>query len=411
MSFEITSSNPVVKAVIEGSAPRPAQLAASRGILPLPQADLLELLVSLYNGPDPELKQNAAESLRTQDADALHDTITSAEIAPSVLAYFVERIDIPASLHESILQNPKTPPPAIASFARSTANGQMLELISLNQQLLISNPAIIEAIIANPSNTPEAARRAAEVKREFFEKERGAQQIANELRARGNEAAAEFLEQAEFAADLDASGMSAEDALFLAQHIEVPDDETDDSWLGLEYIEEIYEETEEHRQAVYGQILGELKMEAGDEGVSSERISMINRIIKMGVRDRVKLGMKGDREARNILIRDPNRLVASAVANNPRITEQEVEMIASMRSVPDEIIRQIASNRQWSRNYNVVHNLARNPRTPMANVMTILSRLQLRDLAALSKNRNVSDAVRRQALRLHSARTGGKSTL
>jgi len=54
-----------------------------------------------------------------------------------------------------------------------------------------------------------------------------------------------------------------------------------------------------------------------------------------------------------------------------------------------------------------MHNLARNPRTPIANVLTILSRLQLRDLVALSKNRNVSDAVRRQALRLHTARTGG----
>ena len=136
---------------------------------------------------------------------------------------------------------------------------------------------------------------------------------------------------------------------------------------------------------------------------------MINRIMKMGVKDRVKLGMKGDREARNILIRDPNRLVSSAVVNNPRITEQEVEMIASMRSVSEEILRNIASNRQWSRSYNVMHSLAKNPRTPIANVLTIMSRLQLRDLVALTKNRNVSDAVRRQAVRLHNNRTGNKN--
>ena len=204
--------------------------------------------------------------------------------------------------------------------------------------------------------------------------------------------------------------MSVEDAIFLADHIEVPDRETDDSWLSLEYIEEIYEETEEQRQAVFGKIMGELEFEAGDEGLSGERISMINRIMKMGIKDRVKLGMKGDREARNILIRDPNRLVSSAVANNPRITDQEVEMIASMRSIPEEILRQIGSNRQWARNYNIMHNLARNPRTPIGNAITIMSRLQLRDLVALSKNRNVSDAVRRQALRLYTARTGGKSS-
>ena len=68
-----------------------------------------------------------------------------------------------------------------------------------------------------------------------------------------------------------------------------------------------------------------------------------------------------------------------------------------------------AYGRQWGRSYNIGHSLAKNPRTPLANVMTIMSRLQLRDLIALSKNRNVSDNVRRQALRLHTARTGGKS--
>lgn len=67
----------------------------------------------------------------------------------------------------------------------------------------------------------------------------------------------------------------------------------------------------------------------------------------MGVKDRMKLGLKGDREARNILIRDPNKLVSSAVVNNPKITEQEVERIAAMRSISEEILRQIAMNRQW----------------------------------------------------------------
>jgi hypothetical protein len=56
-----------------------------------------------------------------------------------------------------------------------------------------------------------------------------------------------------------------------------------------------------------------------------------------------------------------------------------------------------------------MHSLAKNPRTPIANVLTIMSRLQLRDLVALTKNRNVSDEVRRQAVRLHGARTGNRS--
>ena len=406
MSSEIISNNPVVKAVIEGTAPRPAQLAASRGILPLPQSDLLEILVSFFDGEDAELKENSLATLRSQQTDALESAIRSAEVAPSVLAYFAGQEQLPASVHEAIITNSKTPPAAIAEFAAATQNGALLELVSFNQQLLIRNPEIIEAIIGNANRTPESERRAKEIKREFFEKERGAQQIASELRARGNVAAAEFLEQAEFAEDLDGSGMSIEDAILLAEHIEIPDRETDDSWLGLEFIEEIYEETQEQREAAVGKIIGELQME--EEEITGERISMINRIMKMGVKDRVKLAMKGDREARNVLIRDPNRLVATAVATNPRITEQEIEMIASMRSIPEDLLRMIASNRQWARSYKVMHSLAKNPRTPIANALTIMNSLQLRDLVGLTKNRNVSDAVRRHAMRLYSARTGGK---
>ena len=404
MSFEVVSTNPVVKAVVEGSAPRSAQLAALRGLLPLPQADLLELLVGLSENPDPEIKKNALETLGSQQTSDIDGAVRSSETAPSVLRYFAERTELPASVHEAVLINANTPATAIASFAARTTNGSLLELISFNQQLLIQNPAIIDAIIANSSRTPEAERRASEIKREFFEKERGAQQIANELRARGNEAAAEFLESAEFAGDLGSSGLSLDDALFLAQHIEVPDRETDDSWLSLEYIEEIYEESEEQRQAAINKIIGEMQTE--EEDIPGERISMINRIMKMGVKDRVKLGQKGDREARNILIRDPNRLVSSAVINNPRITEQEVEVIASMRSLSEDILRQVASNRQWARSYKIMHQLAKNPRTPLANTMTIMSRLQLRDLVALTKNRNVPEAVRRQAQRLHATRSG-----
>ena len=404
MSSEISSSNPVVKAVVEGTAPRPAQLAAARGSLPLPQSDLLEILVTFFEGSDVELKEAASETLRSQQPEALESTIRSADLAPRVLAHFSSSLDLPSSIHEAILTNPTTPPEAVARFVEKTGNSVLIELVAFNQQLLIQNPAILDAILANPNRTPDAERRASEIKREFFEKERGAQQIANELRAQGNEAAAEFIEQAEFAVDLGGSGMSLDDALFIAKHIEVPDQETDDSWLALEYIEEIYEESEEQRQAILKKILGE--MQADDEA-SSERISMLNRIMRMGVKDRVKLGMKGDREARNILIRDPNKLVSGAVVNNPRISAKEVENIASMRSVSEDILRQIATNRQWARTYSIMHALAKNPRLPIGNAITIMTRLQLRDLVALSKNRNVSDAVRRQAARLYTARSGG----
>ena len=404
MPPSIESLNPVVRAIIEGTAPRPAVLAAARGALPLPQSDLLEVLVAFARSDDAELSQQARQTLQTQDTSALESSFRTNDVAVSVLDYFADRADLPASVHEAIISNDKTAPSTFVRFAKTSSNSDLLDRLALNQQLLIQTPDLIEAIISNPHRSSEAERRASETKREFFEKERGAQQIANELRAQGKEAAAEFIEQAEFAQDLDGSNLDLDDAMFLASMIEVPDSETDDSWLGLEYIEEIYEESPEQRQAVVDKILGEFRFEDGE--VSSERVSILNRVMKMGMKDRVKLAMKGDREARNILIRDPNRIVSAAVVQNPRITEQEMEKISAMRSIPEDLLRQIANDRQWSRSYAIVHNLARNPRTPIANVLTILSRLQLRDLASLSKNKNVSDAVRRQALRLSQARTG-----
>jgi hypothetical protein len=126
----------------------------------------------------------------------------------------------------------------------------------------------------------------------------------------------------------------------------------------------------------------------------------------MNARDRMKLAMKGDREARSILIRDSNRVVATAVINNPRVTDQEVENIAAMRTVADEVLRLIALNRAWARSYVIIHNLVRNPRTPIPTVISTLPRIRTKDLHHLSINRNVSEAVRRQALRLSQTRSG-----
>lgn len=400
MKFEIESTNPVVKALVEGTAPEPARLAASRGVLPLPQNDLFEVLIAFTASDDARFAENAKASLTELEEDVLLAAARSKDVPLSFLDYFARLTESSAPLHEAILLNPRTPASAIAIFASKTSNGSLLELVATNQQLMIQNPSIIDAIIGNPHRTPEAERRAAETKREFFEKERGSQQIAGELRAQGKEAAAEFIEQM----DASSSDLTDDDALFIASMIEVPDSETDDSWLALEYLEELYEETDEQRQHVINKIVGDLQVD-GDE-LTNERVSVINRIMKMGMKDRVKLAMKGDREARNILIRDPNRVVSQAVVNNPRITEQEVEKIAAMRSVPEDVLRIVANTRQWARSYAIIHNLARNPRTPIGSVMTILNRLQLRDIKAISENKNVSDAVRRQALRLFHARKG-----
>lgn len=287
MSPEITSNNPVVKAIIGGTAPAPACLAAARGMLPLPQIDLLEALVFLVKSSDGEIAANAGKTLDNQDTGAVISLLESAEIAPAIPAYFASKQGLSERIYEVVLANPKTPDTAVLQFSRQTKNGALLELVALNQQRLIRTPAIIDAILNNPFRTVEADRRAGETKREFFEKERGAQQIANELRAQGKDAAAEFIEKADFAETLDQpDSLSIEDALLLARHIEIPDSEIDDSWLSLEYVEEFYEESRAEREAIVNKILGDIRFEEDDE-ITGERISAISRILKMTMKDRV----------------------------------------------------------------------------------------------------------------------------
>jgi hypothetical protein len=112
------------------------------------------------------------------------------------------------------------------------------------------------------------------------------------------------------------------------------------------------------------------------------------------VAQRMALAMKGSREERAILIRDPNKIVGVAVLSSPKINEAEVESIAKMTSLSEELLRMIAFSRAWTKNYGVVHALVKNPKTPVAVAINFLSRLSEKDLRAISANRNVSDALR-----------------
>jgi len=388
-------SNPVVQSIISGNAPATARLAAARGMLPLPQGDLLELLVHLRGEADPEVARAAEATLTEQSPADLLSVARAADAAPAVLSYLAS---LPGSrdLHAAVATHAQTPDDAVALLSRLTSDASLLDLIVLNQQRLIRSPSIIEAILANPARSAEAERRVRETQKEFFEKERGARQIADELRARGKAAAAEFFEAAELTTP--AGAMSADDAWLIAQHIEVSDADIDDSWLAREFIEERLVETLEQTAMNAQTVINAERLELGE--VSPERISLIRRIMFMTVKDRVKLAMKGDREARGILVRDSNKIVATGVIHNPRLTDQEVENIASMRTVSDEVLRLIGNNRAWARSYPIIHNLARNPRTPLATAIQILPRIRSKDLKSLSQNRNIPEGVRRQAYRL-----------
>src|SRR5256886_12193608 len=330
MSAQSTSTNPVVQSIISGNAPPSARMAAGRGLLPLPQADLLEVLVHLSADNDPVIARVAQATLESQQPNDLLSVAKSESAAPAVLGYLASRPDANRDIHEAVVGNGNTPDEAIALLARAASDGSLLELLTLNQQRLIRAPEIIDAILLNPARTAEAERRAKETRAEVFEKERGVRQIAQELRAQGNVAAAEFFENAELTTP--AGDLSIDDAWIIAQHIEVSDVDVDDSWLAREFIEEMLVESPE-QTAVNAQAVINAERLEGD--ISPERISLIRRIMFMTVKDRVKLALKGDREARGILTRDSNKIVATGAIHHPRICDQATETTAAMRQVAD----------------------------------------------------------------------------
>lgn len=135
-----------------------------------------------------------------------------------------------------------------------------------------------------------------------------------------------------------------------------------------------------------------------------KRVTLLQRLAKMSVSERVQFAIKGGSEARRTLIRDSNKVVQRAVLQSPRLTDQEVEAFASMTSLTDEILRLIAGNRKFRKDYTVVRNLLNNPKTPLDVSLHMLPMVNVMDLKKLTTNKNVPETLRTTALKLQRTR-------
>ena len=139
---------------------------------------------------------------------------------------------------------------------------------------------------------------------------------------------------------------------------------------------------------------GEASEEPAAEAQREDKQGALRRLSAMTVSERVKAAMKGSREERAILIRDPNKLVSVAVLSSPKINESEVENFAKMANVSDEVLRIIGNTRAWVKNYGIVSALARNPKTPVAIALNLVQRLNDRDLKMISTDRNAQEPLK-----------------
>jgi len=131
-----------------------------------------------------------------------------------------------------------------------------------------------------------------------------------------------------------------------------------------------------------------------DEPDGTLRLATIQRLSLMTVSQKIKAAMRGSREERAILIRDPNKLVSLAVLSSPKVSEPEIEAFSKMANVSEDALRVIGTTRAWSKNYSVVRALAFNPKSPISISMTLVNRLVEKDVRLLATDRNIAEPVK-----------------
>lgn len=144
-----------------------------------------------------------------------------------------------------------------------------------------------------------------------------------------------------------------------------------------------------------------IKVTAGKpEQEEIRRQNILRKIQIMTIGEKIHLAIFGGRDVRTILSRDSNREVVLSVLKNPKLTENEVEMLARSRNVPEDVLRAISKNKEWMKNYAILQALINNPKTPPGISSPMMTSLRTRDLVTLETNKNVPDSVRSAAKRI-----------
>ncbi len=347
------STNPFVDQFRRGGVPRDLRMMAAQGALPLKPADFIELLHHLMKDVDDEVRATAGNTLGGMQTDELRPILKDRDTPPAVLAWgFTAREE--QELREVVLQNTSLPDEAIEALVATLPEGQA-ELVVINQVRLLRRTSLLEALEKNPNLNKDQRRRLMELRETFHigEAEAPAAPPAASAAPGGPAAATPAEEEAPLPPPEEVTFQSDAEAV-------------------VRYL-------------------------ADDERQEKEKVNAVQRLYRLNTADKVVTALKGNREERAILIRDPNRIVATAVLGSPRVTESEIESFAGMTNVSDEILRPIGSHKEWTRHYGVVSSLVKNPRTPLGISLGMVSRLNPRDIKSLSVDRNVPEAIRKQA--------------
>lgn len=321
---------------------RELQVLAASGFLPIAPEDLIPIQVQLAGGNDVELATKAAEALRQVDVRVAAPFLER-QAGEDVLAFFASQTTHPRLL-ETIVRRRDVPRRLLVELARRLPS-DLQEVLVLRQDAIVEEPAILEALEQNPDLSNYVQRRIAEYREHLLPKERSARPLG---------------------------GFPA-----------MP-------------------EVDEIDEATLAAAVEAAKKALPAEGEVEEKTGLTEGQVRMlSVPARLKLARGAPRSLRTILMRDTNPQVACAALLFNNLTDQEIEQTASSRSVVEEVLQAIAKKREWIGRYPVMKALIHNPRTPLPIALKYLSRLAVKDLRDLAKDRNVPDAVRSTALRLY----------
>jgi len=395
----------------------PANLmqAAARGALSVPSDEMVEILVYLATH-NKVFGQLARMTLAGWDEKSCLQIAANPQAPQEVLDYWTANDNLRPKLLPALLENPSISEPKLLLMA---SDGSREVVSAMGQSARIKSlPAVMEALAANPNST-NAEAAALKAQADVATKEGAATES-------GDGAAGSIAEDPAHDQELNA---------FLAEHAKELAFEGEKPFQAIGGIYEFEHSSSEPNDPGVNPHSAE-SAAAAEEPVASgaasnaaatpaskpnpakkahlsaeaERGSSLQKISKLDVKGRIQLAMKGNKEERSILIRDSTKLVALAVLESGKITDGEVEKFASQKNVLEAVLRQIPMKRRFAKNYNVVRNLVANPRTPLDISLGLMKNILTADLRNLASNKEVSDTIRKLALKMFKQKTETKKS-
>lgn len=381
--------------------------SAAKGSLSVPPREMIEILVhlALHNKV---FGEQAQLTLAGWDEAASSAVATDPKTPQEVLDYLVSPKNLRPPLVPALLANLSVSEESLVEMS-SAAGRDVVELM-LKSERINSSPRILNALLSNPNLTGIQS----EIIRSKIDPPSPAS-IAEETKPSAadstpEEASAESEEI--FQPTATGEAPEAEHVLdegvlaYLAEHANEISAEAGKPYQPIGGIHEELPAGEPPATAAAstGSSAGAAAKKAPIKKMQSpsgeERGSALQKIAKLGIKDRIQLAMKGTKEERSLLIRDGTKIVALAVLESPKVSDGEVERFATQKNVLESVLRGIPMKRRFAKNYAVIRNLVFNPRTPLDLSLGLMKNILVGDLRNLSNNKEISDTVRKLATKM-----------